>query len=713
MELHARIIRAAPYNNVSDPGMLPAGFELFEKMPKAPEGCVWKFFTATQLWAALNTTTGAVVTQLRDGVKYVVGNSFLPTGWEIGYNHFVGRLGLKMPETAALLAKYWPESYRFHWGLGTLTHADTAAELWRPGIDSSTLCSASAIVAADEDGTARPAAGRPLHEELMIQDLYIVIIDNDPVVTYGGGIPGLAATASGTGASSHVRSASAAASQSYSAYLKQRSDAVASQALGSTAAVRHYYTNALAGFVAGPLTRGQVAALQSSKDVRGVFPNRLVKRSTISTPSFLGLDAAGGAWSQVGGMSNAGENIIIAVIDTGIWPEAPSFSDRASGSPNNSTVYGPLPGRWQGTCDSALDPSGAALCNLKLIGCRHFTIAFGGADRIKQLFPEEVLSCREVYPQSHGTHVAATAGGNQVTVTATNDSLPQTMTGIAPRARLAMYKIFWGSINYDATVDVVAAMDAAVGDGAHIISMSLSVAAVPPLFSDPTAIAAQNAAAAGVSVVVAAGNEGPDPSTLGNWAQPWVTTVAASTHNRGATANVRLGNTNTYTGAPSAFWLYRPVPESPIILAESAAIAGAAGADARRCFEGTLDPPKVAGRIVLCDRGVNDRVEKSAVVAAAGGVGMLLVNVPGGATSLNGDLHSVTTIHLASEARESIRGYITAAGPAATAALLTYQLDYNAEAPRMADFSSRGPLPLLPDVLKPDIAGVTASCLCT
>eukprot|EP00775_Hariotina_reticulata_P007613 gene7614-7815_t len=496
------------------------------------------------------------------------------------------------------------------------------------------------VVAAGEDGAARPPARRPLQ---LIKDLYIVVIDDEPVVTYAGGVLGMAATAGDNTGSSHPTSAAAsAAAQSYSAYLKQRSDAIASQALGSTAAVRHYYTNALAGFVAGPLTRGQVAVLQSSKDVRGVFPNRLVKRSTISTPSFLGLDAAGGAWSQVGGMSNAGENIIIAVIDTGIWPEAPSFSDRASGSPNSSTVFGPLPDRWRGTCESALDPSGAALCNLKLIGCRHFTIGVGGADRIKELYPEEVLSCRDVFPESHGTHVAATAGGNQVTITATNGSLPQSITGIAPRARLAMYKVFWGTTSYSTVGDIVAAMDVAVGDGAHIISMSLGYTAVPPLFSDPTAIAAQNAAAAGISVVVAAGNEGPEPSTLGNWAQPWV-----------------------------------------------------------------------AGRIVLCDRGVNGREEKSAVVAAAGGVGMLLVNVPGGATSLNGDLHSVTTIHLGSEARESIRGYITAAGPAATAALLTYQLDYNAEAPQMAEFSSRGPLPLLPDVLKPDIAGAAAPCLRT
>lgn len=43
---------------------------------------------------------------LDDGFKYLVGIKYLPTGWELGYNHFVGRLGMKMPETALLLSKY-------------------------------------------------------------------------------------------------------------------------------------------------------------------------------------------------------------------------------------------------------------------------------------------------------------------------------------------------------------------------------------------------------------------------------------------------------------------------------------------------------------------------------------------------------------------------------------------------------------------------------
>jgi len=45
-----------------------------------------------------------------------------------------GRLGLKMPETAALLKMGWPEWQSFHWGLGTLTHGDTARVLWRAGL---------------------------------------------------------------------------------------------------------------------------------------------------------------------------------------------------------------------------------------------------------------------------------------------------------------------------------------------------------------------------------------------------------------------------------------------------------------------------------------------------------------------------------------------------------------------------------------------------
>lgn len=83
---------------------------------------------------------GAWVADLNDGFKYVLGSGYLPTGFEVGYNHFAGRLGMSMPETAALLAANPVEYYVFHWGLGTLTHAGSAAALWRPGATDHNLC---------------------------------------------------------------------------------------------------------------------------------------------------------------------------------------------------------------------------------------------------------------------------------------------------------------------------------------------------------------------------------------------------------------------------------------------------------------------------------------------------------------------------------------------------------------------------------------------
>jgi hypothetical protein len=85
------------------------------------------------------------------------------------------------------------------------------------------------------------------------------------------------------------------------------------------------------------------------------------------------------------------------------------------------------------------------------------------------------------------------------------------------------------------------------------------------------------------------------------------------------------------------------------------------------CFLGTLDPAKTAGKIVHCDRGVNARVDKSAAVKEAGGVGMIMTNTS--PNSLNADLHTVPTVHLADTDRPAIVAYIASAGASATATL--------------------------------------------
>lgn len=136
LELHARIINA---NNHT--AQLPPGFKFYNSMPKPPSGAAWQFDIRTQLWHAKDLTSGAVVKTQEDGVKYIVGSKWLPTAWEIAYNHFVGRLGMESPETARLLRRNWPEHHEFHWGLGTLTHADSATLLWQLGVSDSTVCS--------------------------------------------------------------------------------------------------------------------------------------------------------------------------------------------------------------------------------------------------------------------------------------------------------------------------------------------------------------------------------------------------------------------------------------------------------------------------------------------------------------------------------------------------------------------------------------------
>ena len=59
-----------------------------------------------------------------------------------------------------------------------------------------------------------------------------------------------------------------------------------------------------------------------------VTENELRQVDTSSTPSFLGLDKAGGAWQKLGGVGSAGENVVVGILDGGIWPEAPAFSDK-------------------------------------------------------------------------------------------------------------------------------------------------------------------------------------------------------------------------------------------------------------------------------------------------------------------------------------------------------------------------------------------------
>lgn len=101
-------------------------------------------------------------------------------------------------------------------------------------------------------------------------------------------------------------------------------------------------------------------------------------------------------------------------------------------------------------------------------------------------------------------------------------------------------------------------------------------------------------AAAGVTVVFAAGNSGPNPGTVQN-PYPYAIVVAASTHSRQISATVQA-NGKRYVGA--GFYA-KAIGPARLLLANVAALPSAASADAQKCFNNTLDPKKVAGSIVV------------------------------------------------------------------------------------------------------------------
>ena len=513
---------------------------------------------------------------------------------------------------------------------------------------------------------------------------YIVQMVDPPVVAYEGGEAGLKATKPKRGKKIDPNSPSVVA---YVDHLKAKHDRMLAKVGGEKL---YDYVYAYNGFAA-KLTGAQAAALAGDPDVLAVTANEIQQPDTVTTPTFLGLTGEGGTWDLLGGTDNAGEDIIVGVVDTGIWPENPSFSDRTGTSPTGKEGklgYHQIPG-WNGKCTPGEDFP-ASDCNQKLIGAQWFNAGFGGDAGVKALFPFEYASARDA--DGHGSHTSSTAAGNNGVDAIVDGENLGAISGMAPRARIAMYKACWGSdLGGCATVDTVAAIDQAVADGVDVINYSISGSRTS--FLDPVEVAFLFAADAGVFVAASAGNSGPTASTVAH-NSPWLTTVAAGTHDRFFRGTGTMGDGSVYDGAMLATG---PV-SGDLVYAGDVPAGGIDPASAALCFPDTLDDAKVAGKIVVCDRGAIARVAKSAEVARAGGIGMIHANT--GPNSINADLHAVPTLHVDHVAGAAIRSYAQTAGATATIAGGVLE---SIEAPSVAAFSSRGPALASGDLLKPDI----------
>ncbi|WVY93850.1 hypothetical protein V8G54_032938 [Vigna mungo] len=319
--------------------------------------------------------------------------------------------------------------------------------------------------------------------------------------------------------------------------------------------ILYSYENALHGFSVA-LSPKQLESLKETPGFISAYSDRAATLDTTASYAFLSLNVSHGLWPA----SNYGQNVVVGVVDSGIWPE----SDR------------------KGKCEGGqrFDPS---LCNSKLIGARYFNkglLAAQDGDDDTKIGSNSVRDS-----VGHGTHTASTVAGNYVR---------------------------GASVAWDQGVfasDMLAGLDQAIADGVDVISISMGLDMVP-LYEDPVAIAAFSALEKGVVVSASAGNAGPSLGSIHNGI-PWVLTVGASNTERSFGGTLILGNGKRFSG-----WTLFPasatVNNLPLVYHNNASA----------CDSSTLLSQVARGSVVICDSvmDVNQQIQQVSLSAVYGAV---------------------------------------------------------------------------------------------
>ncbi len=456
----------------------------------------------------------------------------------------------------------------------------------------------------------------------------------------------------------------------------------------SSTGLIYSYTHTFNGFSAR-MTAEQAAQLRMHPEVVGVWEDKPEQLTTSRTPALLGLTEPGGQHN----LGIKGEDIIVGIIDTGISPSNPSFADDGS--------YAPL-ARFKGSCDKGQDVDFA--CNNKLIGARYFKDSFQSVYAIQ---PGEFISPRDA--DSHGSHTASTSAGNAGVNAIIGGQDYGKISGIAPRARVAVYKACWNS-DYTSPAgkqergcmygDTMAAIDAAVADGVDVINYSIGGSR-----TDLTTIAVAaklRATQAGVLVSVSAGNDGANNTkeTVGTPA-PWVISVGAS----GFAVNAVGVNSGLAVNKLSAIegTVTKPLSVTGAISGNVVAAQPILG-----CGELT-NAAEVKGNVVLISRGTCGFADKVLNAQNAGATAILTYNnLAGNPFAMGGTVATGPTIPglmISLSDGEALSSALTAGSKVN----VTLSPSYVSNA--MADFSSKGPNLATNNILKPDITAPGAQIL--
>ncbi|KAL7199507.1 hypothetical protein ACSBR2_021731 [Camellia fascicularis] len=416
------------------------------------------------------------------------------------------------------------------------------------------------------------------------------------------------------------------------------------KSVSDSAEMLYTYNIVVHGF-SNRLTVEESQSLESQPGILGVFPETKYKLHTTRTPRFLGLDM---------------NPDLLPKSDAGLAISGTNFT--------------------------------ASNCNRKLIGARFFFKGYkatvGSIDT-----SHESKSPRD--DDGHGTHTSSTAAGSVVVGASLFGYASGSARGVASSARLAMYKVCWRFGCFAS--DILAAMDKAIEDNVNVLSLSLS-SEINDYFRDAIAIGAFAAMEKGIMVSCSAGNAGPARYSVRNLA-PWITTVGAGTLDRDFPTYVSLGNGLNYSGVS----LYKGASLPKIMLPFVYAGNASNDTNGNLCMTGTLIPEKISGKIVLCDHEGYAKVEKGAVVKAAGGAGMVLANIAATGKELVAEAHLLPATAVGQEAGDKIKKYLFS-DPNPMATILFEGTKVGIEpSPVVAAFSSRGPNFLAPEILKPDL----------
>ncbi|GER42667.1 subtilase [Striga asiatica] len=432
--------------------------------------------------------------------------------------------------------------------------------------------------------------------------------------------------------------------------------------------ILYAYEHALHGFSA-MLSNDELEALKKSTAFISAYRDTSVTLDTTHTFKFLSLNNSTGLWPA----SEYGRDVIVGVIDTGVWPESPSFRDEGMTD---------IPSRWTGICEVGQEFN-SSMCNKKLIGVRYFNKGV-----MASLEPGTSLSMNSGRDtRGHGTHTSSTACGNYVPGTSFFGYAEGTMRGIAPGARVAMYKVIWEEGRYAS--DVVAGIEQALADGVDVISISMGFDG-PPLYEDPIAIASFAAMERGIVVSASAGNFGAVGS-LHNGV-PWLLTVAAGSVDRLFSGTLRLGNGVTIQGW-SLFSAPALVRDLPLLY------------NTTFSFCNSTDALSAASDgIVMCD-DVSDVLSQMSFISESGARAGIYIS---GNTALIQEEILMEGMRypgvvVSPDDGQTVIEYAKR-GARPSASILFQQTEVETRpAPVVALYTSRGPSLSCPGILKPDI----------